>query len=114
MNPIVSLAVGSNSFAQVFHPVLLQTILQSADDGLGHAGAFIDQTRVKLNQRSAGGDFLPCVRGVKDSPDTDDWYSAPRLPVQMANDLRAPRAQWRPAQTSRLAINAPQLWIICV
>jgi hypothetical protein len=44
---------------------------------------------------------------VKDPANTDDRQLASRLTVKMANDFRAPFAQWLPAQPSRFGINAP-------
>src|SRR5208282_923667 len=67
-----ALSVYSDRFANRTKSTATEQVCQSRFDFLRHAGAFVDERGVKLDERSAGADVQPRILSGGDSADADD------------------------------------------
>src|SRR5882672_6549442 len=96
----------ANRLAKTAQAVLLESFDETADDGLHDARSFINQAGINLNERGAGGDLFPGIRGIEDTADADDSQRAAGLAVKVTNHFRAADAQRTTAQSARFGIEA--------
>ena len=93
------LSVYPDRFSNGTKSAAAEQVRQSQFDRLDHAGAFVDERGVKLDQGRAGADVQPCILGRRDAADADDRDFSASVRMDVANQL-ARTSQQRPAAES--------------